>query len=294
MGAAGAAPSAGRQPAVAIEGLSLSFGGRKVLDGIDASFPAGGLSVLVGPNGAGKTSLLLCALGELPHGGRVRLRPDLRGRVGYVPQTLRLELASPVTCAEFLALSVSRRPLWLGLGGETARGAGRVLDRVGLSGATRRRLDELSGGELRRALLASALMRSPGLLLLDEPAAGVDLRGERLFWELLRELRLSEGITIVMVSHNLPLAAHYASHVLCLFGGRCLEGPPRQVLTAGNLMAAFGMPIHLYPDQCAEPQGLCPDCGAFAPRSCPHGRHAAGPSPLAPLGAAAKRGEGAA
>lgn len=116
---------------------------------------------------------------------------------------------------------------------------------------------------MRRILLALALLRNPKLLLLDEPAAGVDPKGEHLFWEILEEARRSRGLTIVMVSHNLPLTAHYATHVLCLSRGQCLEGAPHVTLTAKNLMNIFGIPIHLYPDQCTVPQFFCPKCGAF-------------------------------
>ena len=81
-------------------------------------------------------------------------------------------------------------------------------------------MGDLSGGELRRVLLAAALAREPDLLVLDEPAAGVDVRGERLFWELLDEARREQGFTQIMVSHNLPLVAHYATHGARPYGNR--------------------------------------------------------------------------
>jgi hypothetical protein len=150
---------------------------------------------------------------------------------------------------------------------------------------------------MRRVLLASALLRRPALLMLDEPAAGVDLKGERLFWEMLDNARQRYGLTIAMVSHNLPLAAHYATHVLCVHEGSVVEGAPRAVLTARNLIKVFGIPIHLYPDQCGEPQLQCPKCGAFGMENegqaqpgstcaCPMGHEGilpAGPACLLPL-----------
>ncbi len=246
-----------------ISHLHVDFSGRAVLDDVSAGLPLGGMTVFVGPNGAGKTTLLLCLMGEVRHKGRVVFAPGVQQRIGYVPQSLYSETYTPITCAEFLCLSASRRPLWLGASAATRRAVAEALGRVGLDGFERRAISELSGGQMRRALLASALLRSPRLLLLDEPAAGVDLQGERLFWEILDDLRRGTGISIVMVSHNLHLTAHYATHVLCVHNGGVLQGSPHDVLTARNLMTIFGVPIHLYPDQCAAPHELCPSCGAF-------------------------------
>lgn len=249
---------------IAFENMSVEFAGKTVLDHVRVSIPRGGLTVFVGPNGAGKTTLLLSIMGEVPHRGKIRFARGVLGRIGYVPQHLEAQTSTPITCEEFLALNAGTRPLWLGIGKEGKKAVAKALERVGMGNAATRCIGELSGGEMRRVLLASALLRDPLLLLLDEPAAGVDLKGERLFWDILNELRLQSGISIVMVSHNLTLAAHYASHVVCLYDGRCQEGTPHQIFTAANLMSVFGIPIHIYPDQCTVPQHLCPKCGAFA------------------------------
>lgn len=251
------------EKALDFEHVGVEFFGRPVLEDVCVSVPKGGLTVFAGPNGAGKTTLLLSIMGEVPHTGTIRFAEGVEGHMGYVPQHLMAQTATPITCGEFLALNATCRPVFLGLGRRENAVADEVLARVGLPGACRRPMGELSGGETRRVLLASALLRKPRLLLLDEPAAGVDMSGERLFWEILNELRTRDGISIVMVSHNLSLAAHYATHVVCVSHGRCQEGTPHEVFTAGNLMEVFGVPIHLYPDQCAVPHELCPKCGAF-------------------------------
>ncbi len=244
--------------------MSVAFSGRQVLHEVSLAIPEGGLTVFVGPNGAGKTTLLLSIMGEVPHTGEIRFAHGVRGHIGYVPQHLEAQTSTPITCEEFLALNAGRRPLWLGIGREGRRAASEALERVGMATSARRCISELSGGEMRRVLLASALLRHPALLLLDEPAAGVDLRGERMFWEILNELRVQDALSIVMVSHNLTLAAHYATHVVCVYDGTCQQGTPHQIFTAGNLMSVFGIPIHIYPDQCTVPQHLCPTCGAFS------------------------------
>jgi len=251
--------------AITIKNLSVRFNGHTVLNDISASIPAGGCTVFVGPNGAGKTTLLLCLLGEVPYTGSIiRTSREFDGRVGYVPQDLRRAGSTPVTVREFLALAVSRRPMWLGMSRAVRAAVDDALGEVDMKDAASRRICDLSGGQLRRVLLAQALIRRPKLLLLDEPAAGVDLRGEHLFWDILDDARKRHGLTTIMVSHNLPMAAHYATHVLCVFDTTCMEGEPHKVLTARNLIEVFGIPIHLYPDQCSQPQHLCPQCGAFS------------------------------
>ena len=251
-------------PSVCFENVCLSRGGNLILNNICATAPAGGSTVIVGPNGAGKTTLLLCLIGEMSYSGRITFAGLQQPRMAYVPQHLSLDRSLPLRVSEFLALNRQRQPLWLGLR-PWARSEGRhLLQMVKAEHLEQSRLGDLSGGELRRVLLAAALGRNPELLVLDEPAAGVDVRGERLFWELLDAARLERGFTQIMVSHNLPLVAHYATHVVCLNRSVCATGAPRVTLTSSTLMELFGVPIHLYPDQCDPEDPGCPQCGVVS------------------------------
>ncbi|WP_165079327.1 MULTISPECIES: metal ABC transporter ATP-binding protein [unclassified Desulfovibrio] len=249
-------------PAVRFEHVGVVAGGRTILADVDAVAPAGGATVLMGPNGAGKTTLLHCLLGERAYSGRIVLEGGQR--VAHVPQQLVVERGLPLTVREFLALGAQRRPLWLGVSaGARLRGRA-LLETVDAADLEGQRLGDLSGGELRRVLLAAALGHDPDLLVLDEAEAGVDVHGERLFWEVLDAARRERGFTLIMVSHNLPLAAHYATHVICLDGRMLAQGPPRETLTARLLLSLFGVPIHLYPDQCDLDAPGCPQCGALS------------------------------
>lgn len=252
-------------PSVCFENVCLSRGGNRILNNICATAPAGGSTVLVGPNGAGKTTLLLCLIGEMAYTGRIQFAGlERQPRTAYVPQHLIMDRSLPLRVCEFLALSRQRQPLWLGLR-PWARNEGRqLLQMVKAEHLEQSRMGDLSGGELRRVLLAAALGRNPELLVLDEPAAGVDVRGERLFWELLDNARHERGFTQIMVSHNLPLVAHYATHVVCLNKTVCATGAPRATLTSSTLMELFGVPIHLYPDQCDPEDPGCPQCGVVS------------------------------
>lgn len=243
--------------------VSVRLGGRDILKDICAEAPAGGNTVLVGPNGAGKTTLLMCLLREQSFTGSIRFSHSSRPpRVAYVPQTLTLDRSLPLRVDEFLALNRQRPPLWFGLRPTATQDATQLLRCVRAEQLVRCRMGDLSGGELRRVLLAAALGRTPDLLILDEPEAGVDVRGERLFWELLDTSRRERGFTQIMVSHNLPLVAHYATHVICLHTTVRAAGAPRTTLSSRLLMELFGVPIHLYPDQCDPHVPGCPLCGA--------------------------------
>ena len=243
--------------------LGVRLGERNILENICAEIPLGGSTVLVGPNGAGKTTLLMSLLGEQPYSGDIYFSCGSRQpHISYVPQQLALDRSLPLRVDEFLALNRQRRPLWLGLSPAVKHEASHLLKMVQAEHLSQCRIAELSGGELRRVLLACALARKPELLVLDEPESGVDVHGERLFWELLDTARREMGFTQVMVSHNLPLVAHYATHVICLNKTVLAAGAPRVTLTSRLLITLFGIPIHLYPDQCDPKDPGCPLCGA--------------------------------
>lgn len=246
--------------------LSVKADGRYLLENICAVVPAGSATVLIGPNGAGKTTLLKCLLGEMSYTGQIEFscgQARVRPVIGYVPQELRAERGLPLRVYEFLALHGNPRPLWLGCSRRKRARARELLALVGAEKLETHKLGELSGGETRRVLLAAALGRKPDLLVLDEAEAGVDFKGERLFWQLLEKSRAELGFTLIMVSHNLPLAAHYATHVICIKTSLVVEGSPREALTSENLCSLFGVPIHLYPYQCEDRAPICKSCGAF-------------------------------
>lgn len=248
--------------------LTVSRQGREILRDVNAEAPCGGATVIVGPNGAGKTTLLRCLLDETAHTGRISFflpdgEPCRKPVIGYVPQQLMADAQMPLRVYEFLALGQERKPLWLGCSKRSRATGQKFLAMVNAEKLTDQRMADLSGGELRRVLLASALLRKPDLLVLDEAEAGVDFRGERLFWQLLDRTRREFGFTLIMVSHNLPLAAHFATHVICIKQTVVGQGEPRETLTGQTLLALFGVPIHLYPQQCADPGPTCATCGAF-------------------------------
>ena len=187
-------------PLLEITGLTVNHGSEALLSNVSFSVRRGTLHALVGPNGAGKTTLLSAILGQSPFVGRITANWTQSARIGYVPQAFHVDRSLPVTVADFLAVTRQQRPVCFGISGPTAQRIARLLDRVGLAGVDRRPLSVLSGGELRRVLLANALDPLPELLLLDEPAAGLDESAARWLDDTL--VSLKGDVTSVMVSHD--------------------------------------------------------------------------------------------
>jgi len=229
-------------PAVSFTNVTVKLGGVSILENVTARVPRGSCTAVIGPNGAGKTTLLSAMLGEVPFEGSIRTAWDRDGgaKIGYVPQYLSFDRDMPVTVDEFLVMGVQKMPLWFGIRRELKAQNRALLSAVEAVHLGERRLGALSGGELQRVLLALALQQAPDVLILDEPAAGMDIQGGKLICELLDGLRKAQGFTQLMVSHDLAMVSHHATHVICLNRKVIAEGPPRETLTDANQSAVFG------------------------------------------------------
>lgn len=233
-------------PIVTLRNLQVDRGGKPVLKQLNCSISRGAITALVGLNGSGKSTLLRTLVGEFPYRGEIRFacgedhshpRPD---HVGYVPQRLNIDSSLPITVRDLLGLALQRRPLFLGTSRRIIQRVMPMLERVGVADRLDVPVDGLSGGQLQRVLLAMALEPHPELLLLDEPASGIDFRDQQSFYELLKGLNEETGVSILFVSHDLPMLEHFAHHALCLKDG-CIvcEGPPREILSTENLARTF-------------------------------------------------------
>lgn len=236
-----------------IRKLRVTLGGRTILNGIDADLLRGRITALIGLNGSGKTTLLKTLIRECPYQGEVRFfcghdhthhRPEY---VGYVPQRLSVDARLPLTVREFFALALQKRPLFLGVSSSVTKRAEALLTRVGAGHLLSRPVAKLSGGEMQRVLLSLALEPKPELLLLDEPAAGIDFADQQPFYDMLAEINRERQITILMVSHDLSIVSERVHHVLCLQNGRIeCQGPPQNVLTPDVIGRIFGGGKQLY------------------------------------------------
>jgi zinc transport system ATP-binding protein len=217
-----------------LDSVSFSFESEAVLRRVSLVVQPRDFMILIGPNGAGKTTLLKVALGLLgPSEGAALLfgRPasDSYGReqTGYVPQRAAISPRVPATVAEVvLAGRAGRR--WSGPSSKEDRAAtAGALEKVGLASLARRRVGELSGGQQQRVLVARALANEPGLLILDEPTAGIDRDSHLRFASVLRDLNRS-GVTIVVVAHDLGALGRDVTRVLALHQGHIDEISPEK------------------------------------------------------------------
>ncbi len=197
-----------------ISNLAVSRARETLLSDVSFSVRRGSVHALVGPNGAGKTTLLSAILGQSDFSGRIVAHWNGAGRIGYVPQAFHVDRTLPVTVADFLALTRQTRPVCFGVSHAARRRVSLLLDRVGLAGFERRPLSVLSGGELRRVLLANALDPLPELLLLDEPSGGLDEAASR--WLDTTLLSLKGDVTVLMVSHDADQVRRVADQVTML------------------------------------------------------------------------------
>ena len=235
-------------PAIEVRDLTLVRDGHRVLEDVSMNVRAGETAMLIGANGSGKTTLLKAVLGLLPYQkGWVRVfgikLNKVRGEIGYVPQAATFDKTFPVTAAEVVGMN-----LWnAGLQDEERRA--RVvwaLEQVQARSFAKEQIGELSGGQLQRVLIARAVARRPRLLILDEPATGIDAQGEEEFYGLLRRLKAEQELTVLMVSHDVDVVYRYATHVVCLNGKLVCEGAPKEALTEETFRQMYGDDQSLY------------------------------------------------
>jgi zinc transport system ATP-binding protein len=229
-------------PAVILENVTVVLGGRAALENLSAEIEAGCLTAVMGPNGAGKTTLLHAILGLIPYRGRILFgaaHREKRPRLGFVPQRLDLDRGSPLTVRDFLTAVQTNRPLWTGISRDSQKSTQAALRRIGVESILNLPMGKISGGEIQRVLLAQALLRNPEILLLDEPAAAVDMSGEELFCDVLDEVQKELNITTILVSHDLAIVSTHARNVICLNRRIICSGPVATVMTADNLRHVF-------------------------------------------------------
>jgi manganese/zinc/iron transport system ATP- binding protein len=233
------------ETALAIRGLTVSYGETPALFSVDASFPAAALSAIVGPNGAGKSTLLKAVLGAVPVvSGEIAVfgRPlaRARSRIAYVPQRASVDWDFPATVRDVVLMGLYRRVGLIGRFSAAHRATAEdCLARVGMAGFGGRQIGQLSGGQQQRVFLARALAQDAGLYLLDEPFAGVDAATERAIVGVLKDLRQA-GRAIVAVHHDLATVPAYFDHVFLVNVRPVAEGPVGTTFTPENLHATYG------------------------------------------------------
>ena len=235
-------------PFIEIRDLSYSYGNAPVLAGVNLVLEGQEFAAVVGPNGGGKTTLLKLILGLLtPVEGQVRVfgvpPRQARGRIGYMPQHVQVDLSFPVTVLDVVLMGRLGRGggVWGAYGRRDRQAALQALDQVGLAELAGRPFRALSGGQRQRILIARALAGEPELLLLDEPTANVDVVGEREVFDLLQEL--NRCIPIVVVSHDLGFVSPYVGKVVCV--NRQVVTHPTSEVTGEVISQIYGREVRM-------------------------------------------------
>lgn len=245
--------------AIHCEAIEAGYESRRVLHGITLDIAAGQSAAIIGPNGSGKSTLLKCMARLLqPWKGSVLLdgqplgaRPtrEIAKRVAVLSQN---PVAPPeLTVAELAGYGRYPHVSWSERFGSADHAAvDRAIEACALRELAGRKLATLSGGERQRAWLAMALAQEPRILLLDEPIAALDIAHQLELLELLKTLNARDGITVVMVLHDINLAMRYADRMVLMKAGLLhAEGESAQVATAENIRNVFGVDVHMAKDE---------------------------------------------
>ena len=199
------------------QNLSVGYDGRPVLQGLNFEVSAGDYLCIVGENGSGKSTLMKTILSlQAPIGGTVMTGDGLRkNEIGYLPQQTQVQKDFPASVKEIVLSGCQgrcgRRPFY---SKKEKRLAADAMDKMRISQLAGRCYRELSGGQQQRVLLARALCATRKMLLLDEPVSGLDHKVTMEMYELIESLNQEDGITVIMISHDLTAALRYASHIL--------------------------------------------------------------------------------
>jgi len=214
-----------------VSNLTVEISNQPIIDNLNFKIKRGITLAIVGPNGAGKTTLFRALLNLVPYKGKIEWNGKMK--IGYVPQVLSVR-DIPISVREFLSFK-----------NESAEDMKAVLTAVGLDSETiiDKSLATLSGGQMRRVLIAWAIVDKPDVLLFDEPTSGVDLDSEEAIYGMLRKLTSKNNITLLLISHDLHIVREYSDYALAI--NKCLVffGESKEVMNPATQKLIYGEPI---------------------------------------------------
>ena len=239
---------------VVVSGVSVAYDGVTVVADLDLTVASGEWLSLIGPNGAGKTSLLRAIARLVPFDGQIYLGDEdaralgareLARRVAVLPQ--EPQIPAGMTVAQYVLLGRSPHLGYFGReSGRDRRIVADVLRRLSLDAMTSRPVEHLSGGERQRAAIARALAQQAPVLLIDEPTTSLDVGRQQEVLELIDEIRLEQGLTVIAAMHELTLAGQYANRLALVVAGRIVAvGPPAEILAETVIAQHYGAQVRV-------------------------------------------------
>jgi zinc transport system ATP-binding protein len=237
---------------IEVNRLSYAYSGTLVLSNISFTIEEGDILGIIGPNGAGKTTLFSCMLGlRDDYTGTIKIlgeeikkkKSKVFKSIGYIPQKNTVDQNFPATVEEIVSLGIN-------VAGKTSKEKiALALETVDLLAQKDRRIGELSGGQQQRVLIAKAMVNDPKLLILDEPATGIDLEMQNKFYSLLKKLNQENKITIIWASHDLDAVNRLATNVACINRSMFFHGKAYEFFENPDLLKAYSessMQAHMH------------------------------------------------
>lgn len=232
---------------IKLEDVSFSYAGPLALEHVDLDIAEREFLGIVGPNGGGKSTLLEIILGELKaDAGRVtvlgKAPEESRVEIGYVPQSIEFARDFPISVQDAVLLGrLGKTRIFGGYSARDRELAQRAMQEAEVLDLQNRHLNELSGGQLQRVLIARALVCDPKILILDEPTANIDLRAEENIFDLFKQL--NSRMTVIVVSHDVGFISEYVNRVACL--NRTLICHATAEITGKSIEELYGTPIRM-------------------------------------------------
>ncbi len=229
---------------IRVNGIGVKKGGEVILSDVSFDLSCGELTAVIGVNGAGKTTLVKSILGEIRHDGDITFESHhgdkLRSvTIGYVPQHLDFDKSAPISVEDFLLVGRTNSPVWFLKKKSILHSIDEALEKVGCLDLKKRKLGDLSGGEIQRVMLANALYPLPELLILDEPVSGVDVLGSEQFYKVIMDLKKNYHMAIAMVTHDLSMVEDFADNVVLINKTVLKMGSSREVFESEEFKNNF-------------------------------------------------------
>jgi len=214
---------------ISLENINLNFADQNILKNINLEIKKGDFITIIGPNGAGKSSLIKIIIGSVKNDyGKIVRNKNLK--IGYVPQKIDINQTIPINAKYFLQLNQKIKPKLFD----------KILRDLKIENFLETQLNNLSGGQRQKILLAKALLSEPNLLILDEPAQNLDISGQLEFYNYIKNLHQEQKTSILMISHDLHIVMSSTKKVICLNRHICCQGEPKIIAKNPDFKEIFG------------------------------------------------------